>query len=50
MVFLPSDSIDNQRRTLDDLTLDVLSAQLGTKVRSDAVGPADLANFLGRAN
>lgn len=49
MVWLPSDSIDNQSRTLDDLTLDVLSNQLGAKVRSDAKGPADLANFLGRA-
>ncbi len=49
MVFLPPDSIDNQRRTLDDLTLDVLSNQLGAPVRSDMHGPADLANFLGRA-
>ena len=49
MTFLPPDSIDNQRRTLDDLTLDVLSVQLGSQVRSDATGPAQLANFLGRA-
>ncbi len=48
MTFLPPDSIDNQSRTLDDITLDVLSRQLGSRVRSDAHGPAELANFLGR--
>ncbi|PQV63135.1 putative radical SAM enzyme, TIGR03279 family [Abditibacterium utsteinense] len=48
MTFLPPDSIDNHNRTLDDITLDVLSKQLGSAVRSDAHGPAQLANFFGR--
>ncbi len=49
MTFLPPDSIDNHNRTLDDITLDVLSRQLGSQVRSDAHGPAQLANFFGRS-
>ncbi len=48
MTFLPPDAIDNHHRTLDDITLDVLSRQLGSMVRSDAHGPAQLANFFGR--
>ncbi len=48
MVFLPSDAVDNQNRMLDDLTLDVLSRQLGARVRSDAAGPTQLANLLNR--
>ena len=48
MVFLPPDAVDNQQRMLDDLTLDMLSKQLGAKVRSDATGPAQLANFFAR--
>ncbi|MBW3637282.1 MAG: DUF512 domain-containing protein [Armatimonadetes bacterium] len=48
MVFLPSDAVDNQNRMLDDITLDVLSRQLGARVRSDAAGPAQLANLLNR--
>jgi putative radical SAM enzyme (TIGR03279 family) len=48
MVFLPPDAIDNQRRTLDDITVDVLAKQWGTVVRHDAYGPADMANIFGR--
>jgi putative radical SAM enzyme (TIGR03279 family) len=49
MVFLPPDAIDNQKRTLDDITVETLARQWGTEVRHDAHGPADLANFFGRA-
>jgi NifB/MoaA-like Fe-S oxidoreductase len=48
MVFLPSDAVDNQNRMLDDITLDVISKQLGARVRCDAAGPAQLANILSR--
>ncbi len=48
MLFLPFDSVDKQRRMLDDITLDTLSARLNTQVRSDARGPMELANLLGR--
>lgn len=48
MVFLPPDAVDNQNRMLDDVTLDMLSKQLGTVVRCDAAGPLQLATLLGR--
>ncbi len=48
MLFLPADAVDKQRRMLDDITLDTLSARLHTTVRSDARGPLELANLLGR--
>ena len=46
MLFLPPDAVDGQRRMLDDITLDTLSARLNTIVRSDANGPLDLADIL----
>ena len=46
MIFLPPDAVDNQNRMLDDITLDELSAQLGTQVRCDASGPMELAQIL----
>jgi len=49
MLFLPFDAVDKQNRMLDDITLDALGARLQTKVRSDARGPIELANLLGRA-
>ena len=46
MLFLPPDAVDGQRRMLDDITLDTLSARLNTQVRSDANGALDLADIL----
>ena len=46
MLFLPPDAVDGQRRMLDDITLDTLSARLNTLVRSDANGPLDVADIL----
>jgi NifB/MoaA-like Fe-S oxidoreductase len=48
MMFLPFDAVDKQSRMLDDITLEMIGQRLGTKVRSDAHGPMELANFLGR--
>ena len=48
-LFLPFDAVDKQNRMLDDITLDMVSQRLGTFVRSDARGPLELANILGRA-
>jgi NifB/MoaA-like Fe-S oxidoreductase len=45
-VFLPPDSVDNQRRMLDDITLDQMSTELGSTVRSDALGPLQMAGLL----
>jgi hypothetical protein len=47
-VFLPPDAVDNQSRLLDDITLQEMSAQLGTIVRCDATGPLQLAELLSR--
>ena len=43
---LPPDSVDNQGRLLDDVTLDDLSRQLNTVARRDANGPLELAGLL----
>ncbi len=48
MMFLPFDAVDKQNRMLDDITLEMIGQRLGTKVRSDAHGPVELANILGR--
>jgi putative radical SAM enzyme (TIGR03279 family) len=48
-LFLPFDAVDKQNRMLDDITLDMMSQRLNTKVRSDARGPLELANILARA-
>lgn len=45
-VFLPPDAVDNQGRMLDDITLSMLSSQLKSEVRCDAIGPSHLANIL----
>ena len=45
-VFLPPDSVDKQRRMLDDITLDTLGAKFGTVFRSDANGPLDVARIV----
>ena len=46
MLFLPPDAVDSKRRMLDDITLESLGAKLGTRVRSDATGPLELADIL----
>jgi len=48
-LFLPFDAVDKQNRMLDDITLEALGSRLKTHVRSDARGPMDVANILGRA-
>jgi putative radical SAM enzyme (TIGR03279 family) len=48
MLFLPPDAVDNQNRMLDDITLDTIARQLGTRVRCDASGPSQMANLLSR--
>ena len=45
-VFLPPDAVDAQGRMLDDITMDQMSAQLGSKVRCDAIGPLTLASLV----
>ncbi len=46
MLFLPPDSVDNQGRMLDDITLSQLSTEIRTQVRADAHGPLELAQLL----
>jgi len=45
-LFLPPDAVDNQRRMLDDITLDELSQRLNVSVRCDATGPLQMADIL----
>lgn len=46
-VFLPPDAVDAKNRLLDDITLEQMSAQLGSKVRCDASGPLSMMQLLG---
>lgn len=50
MLFLPPDAVDKQNRMLDDITLDMMSQRLQTRVRCDATGPVKLAQLLSRAS
>jgi len=45
-LFLPPDAVDNQRRLLDDITLDDISQRLSTQARCDATGPLQIAEIL----
>jgi putative radical SAM enzyme (TIGR03279 family) len=45
-VFLPPDAVDAKNRLLDDITLEQMSAQLGSQVRCDASGPLSMMQLL----